>query len=196
MNEAPGSRHYRILAVPGSLRRQSWNRLLLQAAARSAPSNVIVTISDLRGIPPFDEDLEADSAGGPEPVRALRQQVGNVDGLLIATPEYNQSIPGVLKNAIDWLSRPGPDEVLAGLPVAIIGATAGSWGTRLAQQALRQVLVATESVVMPGPALFIRHAEHAFDDAGALADHAARSQLTAVLVAFANWVDRTPRMTG
>jgi len=122
-------------------------------------------------------------------VRALRDLVAAADGLLLATPEYNWGIPGVLKNAVDWLSR--PPEVLIGKPVAIIGASSGRWGTRLAQAALRQVMTATESLVMPAPALFVRDAATMFDDHGQLIDAGVRAQLDAVLAAFATWIDKT-----
>jgi len=137
-------------------------------------------------MPPFDEDLEGQN--GPEAVTRLRQQVLAADGILIATPEYNQSMPGVLKNAIDWLSRP-PDEVLAGKPVAVIGATTGGWGTRLAQAAVRQTLYAAEAIVLSQPALYLREAANAFDSEGRLTDHATRDMLDAVLIAFAHWIN-------
>src|ERR687886_1113837 len=106
---------------------------MLGAAAGCAPPAMSVELFDsLAAVPLFDEDLEQATAGGPDAVRRLRARVAAADGLLIATPEYNQSMPGVLKNAIDWLSRP-PDEMLARKPIAIIGASGGSWGTRLAQ---------------------------------------------------------------
>lgn len=179
-------RPLRVLALAGSLRRESWNRRLLEAAAECAPAELAVTVDDgLGSIPLFSEDLEA--GDGPEPVRHLRRAVAEADGLLIATPEYNHSLPGVLKNAIDWLSRPA-DPVLAGKPVAVIGVTSGLWGTRLAQSALRQVLYATESAVLPAPAFYLRDAATAFDAAGRLADERAREQLSALLAAFAGWI--------
>jgi chromate reductase len=124
-------------------------------------------------------------------VRHLRTAVAAADGLLVATPEYNHSLPGVLKNAIDWLSRAAPLEVLAGKPVAIIGASSGRWGTRLAQAAVRQVLTATEAVVMPAPGLFQRDAEQAFDAGGRLVDDTTRKSLRDVLDAFEGWIART-----
>lgn len=185
-NLTPDDRPLRVLALAGSLRRDSWNRRLIEAAAASAPSGLAVTVGPgLASIPPFSEDLE--TGDGPEPVRRLRRAVADADGLLIATPEYNQSLPGVLKNVIDWLSRP-PEEVLAGKPVAVIGATTGAWGTRLAQSALRQVLYATESRVLPAPTLYLRAAAAAFDTAGRLVDERARKGLAAVLAAFAEWI--------
>jgi chromate reductase len=184
------SRATTVLGIPGSLRRGSWNRKLLLAAAREAPPGMAIQVEDaLATLPLFDEDLERDTAGGPGPVQALRGRVAAVDGLLIATPEYNQSIPGVLKNAIDWLSRPAPEEVLAGKPVAIVGATTGRWGTRLAQAALRQVLVATESVVLPRPLLFLREAERAFDETGGLVDESIRRALAELLASFEAWIE-------
>lgn len=180
----------RVLAIAGSLRVGSWNLRLLEAAAECAPAGMTVSVYyDLASIPMFNEDLERQTDGGPDAVRQLRREVASFDGLLIATPEYNQSIPGVLKNTIDWLSRATPDEVLAGKPIAIIGATMGRWGTRLAQHALRQTLCATESLVMPAPALFIMDAAQLFDDAGRLIDIPTRKSLQAVLDSFANWID-------
>ena len=182
---------YRILALPGSLRRNGYNRRLLEAAAQVAPTGLRVEVYDaLADIPLFDEDLEFATHGGPDGVRSLRSAVAASDGILIATPEYNQSLPGVLKNAIDWLSRPAPDEVLAGKPVAITGASAGRWGTRLAQAALRQVLAATESQVMPAPMLFVRDAAQLFDGDNGLSDAATLQLLQALLQAFLSWIER------
>jgi chromate reductase, NAD(P)H dehydrogenase (quinone) len=180
-----------VLAIAGSLRRASFNRSLLHAAASLAPAGMTVTVEEgLASIPLFDEDLEAVTAGGPESVARLSREVAAADGLLIATPEYNHSIPGVLKNAIDWLSRESAGEVLAGKPVAVIGASGGPWGTRLAQAALRQVLYATGSAILPAPALFVRDARRLFDDSGTLTDEPTRQRLAAVLAAFARWMDR------
>lgn len=182
--------HHRILALPGSLRRGSYNRKLLESAVHCAPAGYRVEVFDgLMGVPLFNEDLEA-----VEPlhhgVRHLRETVAGVDGLLIATPEYNQSIPGVLKNAIDWLSRQLPGDVLAGKPVAILGASTGRWGTRLAQAALRQTLTATEAQVMPAPMLFIQVARQMFDSDGSLRDAATREALQTLLLAFSQWIER------
>jgi chromate reductase len=167
----------RVLAIAGSLRRASLNRRLVLAAAHCAPRGMTIEVyRHLPAIPVFSEDLEP----GPEPVRDLRRRVARSDAILVSTPEYNQSIPGGLKNAIDWLSR---EDVLAGKPVCIVGASSGKWGTRLAQAALRQVLAATESLVMPAPALYLRDAEKLFDG-DRLADPATRDSLAAVLAAF------------
>src|SRR5438477_11176467 len=185
------SRPCTLLAVPGSLRKHSYNRLLLQAAADLGSEDVsIVPYDELGSLPLFDEDLEKATGGGPEPVRRLRDQVASADGVLFATPEYNHSIPGVLKNAIDWLSRPAPQEVLVGKPVAVIGASAGAFGTRLAQSALRQVLYATESLVLPAAALYARDAARLFNPAARLVDGPTRDRLAAILAALVAWIDR------
>lgn len=180
----------RVLALAGSLRRDSYNRRLLAAASEDAPPNMLITVyDDLASIPLFNEDLEAAEPEGPPSVRQLRAAVAAADGLLIATPEYNQSLPGVLKNVIDWLSRSTPEAVLVDKSVAVIGATVGSWGTRLAQSALRQVLLATECRVLPRPALYVRSAAQLFDEAGRLTDERTRAQLEKVLAAFATWME-------
>ncbi len=173
-----------VLAIAGSLRRGSWNRRVLHAAAGLAPPSLRITMyDDLAAIPMFNEDLEAPP---PPVVEALRARVAGADGLLIATPEYNRSIPGVLKNAIDWLSR---SDVLTGKPVGVLGATPGPWGTRLAQAELSRVLAATEAVVMPAPAIFLRGAAQLFDADGRLIDGDVRDRLTAFGAALARWIE-------
>jgi chromate reductase len=177
------ARTLEVLAIAGSLRRQSWNRQLLTAAAELAPPRLHLTVyDDLASIPPFDEDRELTGRGI---VDALCARVAACDGLLLSTPEYNRSIPGVLKNAIDWISR---TDVLAAKPVAVIGATPGRWGTRLAQAELRRVLEATEAIVMPAPAVFVREVEQLFGADGALGDAATRASVAAMLAAFALWI--------
>ena len=156
---------------------------------RCAPPGMRVDVyRSLAEIPSFSEDVEAETGGGPESVQTLRRRVRQADGLVIATPEYNPSLPGVLKNAIDWLSRPDANHVLRGKPVAITGVSGGPWGTRLAQAALRQILYATESTVLPAPALFLREAERLVDESGRLADPRTEERLRALLAAFASWI--------
>lgn len=182
----------RILGIAGSLRRDSYNRRLLQTAQARAPANVEIKLDDLLGeLPLFNEDLEQPATALPAVVRQFHQQVADADGLLIATPEYNQSLPGVLKNALDWLSRPLPDEVLIGKPVALIGVSGGRWGTRLAQSALRHTLNATESLVMPSPALYVREVETLFDSEGLLSDRDTLDALRTVLDALGAWIRTT-----
>lgn len=196
------SERKKVVAIAGSLRKGSYNRMLLQAATLFAPATIAIEVyPDLATIPVFDEDLEGDTSGGPLPVMALRAAIREADAVLISTPEYNQSTSGVLKNAIDWLSRPGPDEVLIGKPIGIMGASGGRWGTRLAQANLRQVLTATESIVMPQPAIFVAEASKVFDERGALKHDLLRQQLQKFMIAFRDWlwlVDRRslPRPAG
>lgn len=185
-------RPLRVLCLAGSLRRASWNRRLLQAAASLAPAGVEAQVYDaLATVPLFDEDLEQAEPEGPPGVRALRAAIAAADGLLIATPEYNHALPGVLKNALDWLSRESPQgEVLAERPVAVLGASSGPWGTRLAQASLRQVLHTCGALVMPSPTLFMARAAERFDAQGTLADASTRESLQRFMEAFATWVHR------
>lgn len=182
----------RVLCLAGSLRRDSWNRRLLQAAVAQAPTTLQLDVYDaLAAVPLFDEDLEQREAAGPAGVQTLRAVVAAADGLVIATPEYNHAMPGVLKNALDWLSRESPaGDVLAEKPVAVLGASSGPWGTRLAQTSLRQVLHACGALVMPAPTLFVANAASRFDDAGTLADLAIASSLQSFLLAFERWMAR------
>lgn len=174
----------RIVAFPGSLRRASLNRRVLAALRDAGSHSLDVTLyNDLAAIPLFSEDLEAE--GPPPSVAQLCDEIAAADGLVIATPEYNQSIPGVLKNALDWISR-GP--VLEEKPVAVLGATVGPWGTRLAQAALRQTLAAMSAQVMPQPMLFLPRAETSFDGNGR-ADDELRGRLADFADSFARWIE-------
>lgn len=181
-----------VLCLPGSLRRDSWNRRLLIAAKQIAPNDLELALyEELHAVPMFNEDAEQPAPWG---VEHLRLAVAMADGLLIATPEYNHSFPGVLKNAIDWLSR-GSKSVLADKPVAVVGASVGSWGTRLAQAALRQVLTATEARVMPAPMLFIARASECFDRDEFLRDPVRAQALSGVIGAFGDWIALCRRAT-
>lgn len=181
------SHRYRVLCLPGSLRRDSWNRRLLLAAAAHAPNTLSLQLyDDLGAVPLFNEDIEPSELAG---VEALRSAVAAADALLIATPEYNQSLPGVLKNALDWLSLDGPQgEVLHGKPIAVTGASSGPWGTRLAQTALRQVLHACGALVMPTPTLFVASAESRLQADGTLADEALAASLRRLTSALEPWI--------
>lgn len=185
-------RPLRLLCLAGSLRRASWNRRLLHAAVALAPAGVHAKIYEsLAGVPLFDEDLEHAEPGGPPGVRALRAAIAAADGVVIATPEYNHALPGVLKNALDWLSRESPEgEVLADRPMAVLGISSGPWGTRLAQASLRQVLHTCGALVMPAPTLFVAHAEQRFDAQGELADPALHASLGRFMAAVAAWTTR------
>ena len=177
-----------VLAVAGSLRRGSHNRAVLEAAAQIAPAGVEVTIFDrLEAVPVFNEDLENapdDQSGVPE----LRHAMAAADGLLISTPEYNQSVPGVVKNMIDWLSRGESDGGLGGKPVAVTGATTGPWGTRISQTVLRQMLQSTQALVLPAPTLYIAHVGSLLDDKGCLVDQGTLDRLGDLMSSFVDWI--------
>ena len=190
------SRH--VLCLAGSLRRDSWNRRLLRAAATQASATLHLDVYDeLFAVPLFDEDLEQREPAGPAGVHALRKAIAAADGLIIATPEYNHAIPGVLKNALDWLSRETPEgEVLLEKPVAVLGASSGPWGTRLAQASVRQVLHTCGALVMPTPTLFIANAGTRFDRDGTLTDQAAAQSLQRFVQAFGQWMERMASAAG
>ena len=157
-----------MLTISGSLRPDSLNTLLLRAAEEQAPAGVqLVRFTELAAIPPFHGE-RSDPGESPAAVRELREQIEAADAVLIATPEYNGSIPGVLKNALDWASTPFPNNVLRGKPVAVIGASTGGYGGMWAQAELRKVLGLTGARVVNGDLSLARAHEH-FDDAGTLA---------------------------
>lgn len=169
----------RLLGVSGSLRRGSHNTALLRAAAQVAPPGVALDLyDDLASIPPFDEDLEV--AGTPPAVVELRDRVAVADALLLATPEYNSSIPGQLKNAVDWLSRPPHAGPLLGKPVAVIGASTGLFGAVWAQADLRKVLGATGARVIEAE-LPVAVADEAFAADGGLRREPDRERLAAIV---------------
>jgi chromate reductase, NAD(P)H dehydrogenase (quinone) len=156
----------KVLGISGSLRRDSYNTKLLRAAEELLPSFVEFEVWDgLKAIPPFDEDDEL----GPEPaaVASLRRAVAGADGILVATPEYNHSIPGQLKNAVDWLSRPFDTTPLRGKPALVVGASTGAFGAVWSQAELRKVLAAAGARVVEGE-LAVGHAPEKFDESGAL----------------------------
>jgi chromate reductase, NAD(P)H dehydrogenase (quinone) len=174
----------RVLGISGSLRRDSYNSGLLRAAAELLPSGAELEVFDgLKAIPPYDADDDVEQA--PEAVAALRTAIEDADAVLVATPEYNASIPGVLKNAIDWASRPFPDNVLRGKPVAVIGASTGLFGAVWAQAELRKVLRHAGAEVLEDE-LAVGLADHAFTPAGQLADAALERRLVGLLESLAN----------
>lgn len=178
-----------VCGIAGSLRRGSLNRALLRAARELAPAGMEVRIFDrLAEIPPFDQDLEA--AGDPEAVQALKRAIGEADALLIATPEYNHGVPGVLKNAIDWASRPPRRSVLGGKPTAIFGASPGVTGTARAQSQLRQSFVFTDTPVLPQPEILVYRASEKFDAEGRLSDEKTREFVGKLLAGLADWAAR------
>ncbi len=178
----------RVLGIAGSLRAGSYNRALLRAAVELAPAELeIRTFERLREIPLYDADVDA--AGQPEPVLALKAAMRESDAILIATPEYNHGIPGVLKNAIDWASRPAADPAFGRKPIGIVGATPGTGGTIRAQLALRQSLNAA-AYLMGGPEVLVAKAGERFDPSGRLTDESTRRHLERFLAAFVVWIRR------
>lgn len=178
-----------IVGIAGSLRRGSYNAALLRAAAELAPPGMMIEQASIRGIPLYDGDVEAES-GLPAVVRELKERIAGSSGLLLVTPEYNNSVPGVLKNAIDWLSRPSSDipRVFGGRPVAVMGASAGRFGTTMAQAAWLPVLRVLRMRPWWGSALRVGTASKVFDESGRLSDEGVRSELAAFLAGFAEFV--------
>jgi chromate reductase len=183
-----------IVGVSGSLRRGSYNRSLLRAAAALAPDGVTLEVTGIEGIPLFDADLEAEH-GLPEAVVALKERIARADGLLLVTPEYNAGIPGVFKNAIDWLSRPASDipRVFGDKPVALMGATLGRGGTTLSQAGWLPVLRLLGTRPWFGKQLQVSGAGTVFDADGELVDAATRERLAAFVAGFAAWVSEGRR---
>jgi len=176
---------FRILGIAGSLRAASYNLGLLKAAAELLPAGVTLDIVRLNDIPPYNADLQAQ--GDPPAVEELKRKVAEADALLIATPEYNYSIPGVLKNAIDWVSRPPKTCGMRKKPVGIVGASSGESGTMRGQLAIRQVFVYLDSYVMAQPEFRLPRAGEKTDESGKLIDEEQRERLRAYLAALVDW---------
>lgn len=173
-----------VCGIAGSLRAGSYNKMLLRAAGELASEGVEVRPFERLGeIPLYDGDVEA--KGIPEPVQALKRAVREAAAVLVCTPEYNWSVPGVLKNAIDWASRPAAETPFAGKPVAVMGASPGAVGTAKAQQHLRLMLASNGALVLPGPEVLVARCQEKFDASGRLADEATRTFVGRLLVALA-----------
>ncbi len=181
------SESIRILGISGSLRKASTNTGLLRAAADLLPEGMTLETFDLAPIGPYNEDVRAE--GFPGPAQKLREAIASADGVLFASPEYNYSVTGVLKNAIDWASRP-PEQPFDGKPVAIMGATMGLAGTARAQYHLRQMGVALNWHAMNRPEIMVAHSGGKFDAEGNLTDEETRKHLAKFLEAFRTWVLR------
>jgi chromate reductase len=177
----------RILGIAGSLRGSSFNAATLRTAQELAPAGVTIEIFDIAPIPFYNEDVR--QQGFPAPVEDLRARIKSADGLLIVTPEYNYSIPGVLKNAIDWASRP-PEQPFDGKPIGVMGASVGTHGSSRAQYHLRQCFVFLNGIVMNRPEVMIPAAHTKFDADGKLTDQITCDFITAHLAEFKAWVLR------
>jgi len=177
----------RILGMAGSLRRGSFNAAALRAAQDLAPVGMAIEIFDLTPLPMYNDDVRLE--GYPPPVADLRARIKAADGVLLVTPEYNYSTSGVLKNAIDWASRP-PEQPFDAKPIALMGASGGALGTARAQYHLRQIFVFLNGMVMNRPEVMIPTAQNKFDADGKLTDQQTRDFISAHLVAFKAWVLR------
>jgi chromate reductase len=182
------TRDLRVLGIAGSLRATSYNRGLLLAAKENAPAGMAIDIFDIAHIPGYNGDVEAE--GEPEPVAPFKSAISEADALLFATPEYNYGLPGVLKNAIDWASRPPGKSALVGKPAAIMGATPGTGGTARAQLQLRQTLAATRVHVLTQPEIFVAGASSKFDEDGRLTDEETLKYIRKLLDGLAAWTRR------
>jgi chromate reductase len=173
-----------VLGICGSLRKDSYNMATLRVAIALKPPGMTVEVADISQIPPYNEDVR--QQGFPPPVETLRRQIGAADALLFACPEYNYSMSGVLKNAIDWASRP-PDQPFAGKPCAIIGAAAGMAGSARAQYDLRRSCVFLDMHPLNKPEVLIGQAQTKFDADGNLTDEAARGFIRELMANLAAW---------
>ena len=181
------SKPVRILGIAGSLRKASYNRAALRAAAALVPADAGIDVFELDGIPGFSED---DEKNPPAQVVELKQRIRAADAILFATPEYNYSVPGVLKNAIDWASRPYGDSAWNGKPAAIMGATPGTLGTARAQYHLRQICVFLNVFPLNQPEVMIANAATRFDASGNLTDEKTRELIRKLLANLVSWTRR------
>jgi chromate reductase, NAD(P)H dehydrogenase (quinone) len=177
----------KVLGFAGSLRTGSYNKALLRAAGKLLPEKTILETFDLSGIPSFNQDIEMDM---PVKVKEFKSKIREADAILIATPEYNYSVPGVLKNAIDWASRPYGDNPFDGKPVAIMSASPGMLGGARAQYHLRQMFVFLNMYPLNGPEVIVTFASDKFDAEGNLVDDNTKKFLTQLLQNLANWTRR------
>jgi len=181
------SKPIRILGIAGSLRRQSYNRAALHAATGLVPDGTTIEIFELDGIPGFNQD---DEQNPPARVIELKNRIREADAILFVTPEYNYSVPGVLKNAIDWASRPYGDSAWNGKPAAIIGASVGAIGTARAQYHLRQMMVFLNMFPVNQPEIMIGNASARFDANGNLTDDATKDLIRQLLQNLVDWTAR------
>jgi chromate reductase len=181
------SKPVRILGIAGSLRRDSYNRAALRAATELVPEGASIDIFELDGIPGFNQDEEQNP---PAKVVELKRRIREVDAILFVTPEYNYSVPGVLKNAIDWASRPYGDSAWNGKPAAIMGASVGAIATARAQYHLRQMMVFLNMFPVNQPEVMIGNASERFDASGNLIDDASKDFIRQLLQSLMDWTRR------
>ena len=177
----------RIVGISGSLRKGSYNAAALRAAKELAPSGMSIDTFDIAPIPLYNEDVK--QQGFPAPVADLRRRMKEADGLLLVTPEYNYSVSGVLKNTIDWISRP-PEQPFDGKPIAIMGASQGALGTARGQYHLRQMFIFLNAHVLNRPEVMITQAQNKFDAEGKLTDQPTRDLIAQLLMSFRDWIHR------
>jgi chromate reductase len=182
-----------ILGFAGSLRKGSYNKALLREAAKLVPTGAKIEIFDLEGIPPFNQDMENSP---PDKVKEFKAKIKAADAILIATPEYNYSIPGVLKNAIDSATRPPGDNPFQGKPVAMMSASIGMLGGARAQYHLRQVFTFLDMHPINRPEVFVTFAPSKFDEKGALTDETAKELIKKLLEALVTWTQRLKKEKG
>ncbi|HSE32497.1 MAG TPA: NAD(P)H-dependent oxidoreductase [Pyrinomonadaceae bacterium] len=173
-----------ILGIAGSLRNDSFNKAALRAAQQLTPEGSRIDIADIEGLPGFNQD---DERQPPAKVTELKQQIRNADAILFVTPEYNYSVPGVLKNAIDWASRPYGDSAWNGKPVAVMGASVGMLGSARAQYHLRQMFVFLNMHAVNQPEVMISNAAKRFDEQGNLTDETSRKLIQQLLQELVRW---------
>ncbi len=176
-----------LLGISGSLRKNSLNTAALHACQDLLPAGVTLSLFDIAAIPLYNEDVR--EQGFPPAVQQFREQIAAADALIFATPEYNYSIPGILKNAIDWASRP-PEQPFENKPIALIGATPGGFGTSRSQYHLRQVFIYLNGLLLNRPEVMISSAPSKFDAQGQLIDPATAEQLRKMLLALVAWSQR------
>ena len=181
------SKPVRILGIAGSLRRESYNRAALRAATKLAPEGATIDILELDGIPGFNQDEEQNP---PAKVVEMKKRIREADAILFVTPEYNYSVPGVLKNAIDWASRPYGDSAWNGKPAAIMGASIGMIGTARAQYHLRQMMVFLNMFPVNQPEVMIGNAGERFDEQGNLTDETTKDFIRQLLQNLVDWTRR------
>ncbi len=176
-----------VLGLCGSLRKGSYNRLALRAAIEFVPAGMTIDTAEIGSIPPYNKDVE--DQGFPAPVQVLGAKISAADAVLFVSPEYNYSVPGVLKNAIDWMSRV-PSQPFSGKPVAIMGASQGNIGTARAQYHLRQICVFLNAFPLNRPEVMIARAQEKFDKEGRLTDEMTKKLIQQLLVSLAEWTAR------